>query len=154
MPNNVIKMTNEFRTSRLCARCFTPFPLNTLKHRYKVCDFCLPDQNEWPDDLKLPTKIVTKKSKRMLLSQRRQLREAMIENQAIGFVSKMICYHKNWQQPDSNHIIADDMDFTEDVIPDEFINEPNPPNPPILKTIWHRDISAAKLILYRGTVFN
>lgn len=151
-------MVHESRTSRLCARCFTPFPLETLSHRFKVCEWCVPDQNEWPDGLKLPTKIVSMKSKRTYQMERRERREAIIANpnQAVGSVSKMICYRKNWQQnelydvdgndaqrPDFN--INGEYDYTADYVPDDWnLDEP------ILKTIWHRDISAAKLILYKG----
>lgn len=159
MSGNVIRWVNESRTSRLCARCFDPFPLNTLSHRFKVCEFCLPNQVDWPDQLKLPTKIVTKKSKRMYRTERKELREEMIRNpnEAVGFVSKMVCYKKNWHQNlafnlDNNvdQHPNDEIDFTEDYMPEEF-NEP--PDERILNTIWHRDISAAKLILYRGIFF-
>lgn len=73
------------------------------------------------------------------------MRNAIVEdpNHADGFVSKVICYRKNkWQQIAANQTINNDEG-------DEDGNE----NPivPILRTIWHRDISAAKLILYRGT---
>lgn len=161
LPNNVVKMTNEFRTSRICARCFTPFPLSTLSDRFKVCEWCMPDQDDWPDGLKLPRKIVTKKSKRVYQAERQAMREAMIENpnQADGFVPKVISYRKYWQQnavfemedfvvqrPGNIH---EDMDFTADDIPEDMFDQPMP----ILKTIWNRDISAAKLILYRGKLY-
>lgn len=163
MKGNKIKMVNEFRTSRLCARCFSPFPLATLSHRFKVCEWCTPNDDDWPDGLKLPRKIVTMKSKRELLSERRDVREAMIvnPNQAVGFVSKMTCFRKNWQQNAVNgtdynvvqlpdHIHDENvMDFAEDShMPNDF--EDDFPYVAVLTTIWHRDISAAKLIMYRG----
>lgn len=158
----LIRNVNEFRTSRLCARCFTPFPLATLSHRFKVCEFCLPDQDDWPLRLKLPSKIVTKKSKRMYQTERKEMREAMIANpdvQGVGFVSTMKCYRKNWRQNwqqnglDNNPavlpgaIIDNDYDFTADYVPEDFFDVPIDP---ILKTVWQRDITAAKLIMYRG----
>lgn len=157
MKGNVIRYVKEFRSSRLCARCFTPFPLNTLSHRFKVCDWCLPDQDDWPDTLKLPSKIVSKKCKRKWRSERGAAREAAreIPNQGIRFVSKVNCYRKIWQQNEAN-----DMDDNVGIIyQDEYTTEyaagygPKEHHfdlPPVLKTVWHRDITAAKLILYRG----
>lgn len=145
MPHNEVRNVNEFRSSRLCARCFTPFPLATLNHRFKVCDWCVPDQNDWPDGLKLPRKIVSKKSKRMYQMERRAVMAD--PHQAVGFVSKVICHHKNWRQNRQHAVDQHDGDFTADYEPEDFFDMPNEP---ILKTIWQRDISAAKLILYRG----
>lgn len=141
MEGNTIRMVNEFRSSRLCGRCYSPFPLSTLSHRFKVCDWCWPDNEEWPDGLKLPTKIVTMKSSRELKSQRRAIRRAMVEDRhgAVGFVSKVKVYRKNWQQNAANAAINTNAEYDDGA--------------PVLKTIWHRDISAAKLILYRGTLF-
>jgi hypothetical protein len=146
-----LRMTNENRSSRLCGRCYTPFELRTLSHRFKECEWCLPDNDKWPDGLKLPRKIVTMKSKRMLRSERRAVRNALVEdpNEAVGFVSKVMCYRKNWQQNaanpgiNNNNNAEDDEECDDDVEGDDDV--------PVLKTIWHRDISAAKLILYRGT---
>lgn len=143
MEGNTIRMVNEKRSSRLCGRCFDPFPLRTLSHRFKVCEWCWPNQNEWPDGLKLPRKILTMKNKRVLKAERRAMRNAMVEdpNHAVGFVSKVMCYRKNWQQIAANQVInndAEDDDGNDDA------------NEPALRTIWQRDISAAKLIMYRG----
>lgn len=90
----------------------------------------------------------------MWQSQRKVMREAMIANpnQAVGFVSKVICYRKNWQQNAANDVDnnaaehADVSDCTEDSMSEDS----DEPMHRILKTIWQRDISAAKLILYRG----
>ena len=150
LEGNVVRMVNEFRSSRMCGRCFGPFALRTLSHRFKVCYWCWPNQNEWPDGLKLPRRIITMKSKRMLKWERRQLRDAMVENPnlvADGFVSKMICYRKNWQQNAAHNVDnnqnADCMEVDEDE--DE-------PGPPISNVVWQRDITAAKLIMYRGMI--
>lgn len=143
---NTIRMVNEKRTSRMCGRCFDPFPLSTLGHRFKVCDWCWPDQNDWPDGLKLPRKIVTMKSKRVLKRERRAMRNAIIEdpNHAEGFVSKVMCYRKNWQQIAVNQVINNDA---------EREDEDDDANVPVLTTIWQRDIPAARLIMYRGKLF-
>lgn len=57
--------------------------------------------------------------------------------QAERFMSKVMYYHKNWQQNEAQ---------TEDEDPAELYR-------PVLKTVWHRDISAARLILYKGKTF-
>lgn len=74
--------------------------------------------------------------------------------QAVGFVPKMICYRKNWRQNlvdglDRNVAQRPDdvIDFTEDYMPED---EDEDDLVPVFATIWHRDISAAKLILYKG----
>lgn len=158
MPGNTVKMVDEFRTSRMCARCFTPFPLNTLNDRFKVCNGCVPNQDMWPDGLKMPTKIVALKSKRMRRTEGEEMREALNAdpNQDVGFVSKVICYRKNWRQNlqqydvDVNNAERRYEDFASDYEPEDFLAEPDER---ILKTVWHRDITAAKLILYRGKQF-
>jgi len=156
-----VKLVCEKRASSMCAVCFTPFPLQTLSHRFKRCEWCSPDQNDWPDGLKLPTKIVTKKTKRKWQSDRQEMRDEWIANPnqtAAGFVSKMICYRKNWQQNAvydvdgnyvgrPNNINDEDYDFTADYVPEDFFDLPTDL---VLTTPWHRDITAAKLILYKG----
>lgn len=143
MPGNTVKMVNEYRTSRMCARCFTPFPLNTLSHRFKKCDWCVPNEDRWPDGLQLPTKILSIKSKRMRQAERRVVRRELIANpnRDVGFGPKVICYRKNWQQNVQQYDADDDLPTDHE------------PNERILKTVWHRDITAAKLIMYRGKLF-
>lgn len=149
MEGNTFRMTNEFRSSRLCGRCYSPFPLSTLSHRIKVCDWCWPDNDEWPDGLKLPQKIVMK-SKLVLKAERRTIRNAIVDdpNYAAGFVSKVICYRKNWQQIAANQVIINNDEHKDDNEDDIKFD-----GTPVLQTIWHRDISAAKLIMYRGKSF-
>ncbi|XP_055308543.1 uncharacterized protein LOC129572580 [Sitodiplosis mosellana] len=152
MEGNVIRFVNEARSSRLCARCFEPFALSTLNDRVKVCEWCMPAQDDWPDGMKLPEKIVVAKSKRKLRSERRL--------QPRGFVSKVICYRKNWQQNAANGmddnveerrgVIIHDAELGIIEYTDEFVPEDPVDDSPVLKTVWQRDISAAKLILYRG----
>lgn len=96
------------------------------------------------------------KSKRMYQSERQEMREQMIaypNRAANGFVSKVICYRKNWQQNAANGVdvndvqrinLDDEYDFSADYEPEDLLNES------ILKTVWNRDITAAKLIMYKG----
>ncbi|XP_055320864.1 uncharacterized protein LOC129577568 [Sitodiplosis mosellana] len=160
MEGNAIRFVNEARSSRLCARCFEPFPLSTLNDLVKVCEWCMLDQDDWPDGMKLPEKIVAAKSKRKLRSERRAMRQAAVQNpdQPLGFVSKVICYRKNWQQNAANGM-DDNVEERRGVSNHgggiiEYTDEYEPEDPvddfSLLKTVWQRDISAAKLILYRG----
>lgn len=96
----------------------------------------MPDNEDWPETLKLPPKIVTKKTSRMKQAER----QARDPNQADGFESKVICYRKNWRQ---NADIEEDDNAAEE-------QEQEQEQGRILKCVWHRDISAAKLILYKG----
>ncbi|XP_055320564.1 uncharacterized protein LOC129577480 isoform X1 [Sitodiplosis mosellana] len=143
IPNTVVRQVNENRTSQLCGRCFTPFDIATQRDRMKVCEWCLPDNDDWPPNLQLPTKIVSKKSKRTLIADRQRMREAVEQdpNQAERFVSKVISYQKNWQQSAA---------IDEDADPAEQEDAAESHDRRILKTCWHRDITAAKLILYKG----
>lgn len=116
----------------------------------------MPDQDDWPNGLELPSKIVSMKTKRMYQEERREMRRQMIahpHHEANGFVSKVICYRKNWQQNPANDmdVIAverpAEFDFSADYEPNNFFDQPEER---ILTTIWHRDIPAAKLIMYKG----
>lgn len=79
-PNNVVRMTDEFRSLRKCSRGLTSFPLKTSSHWFKVCEWCVPNQDDWPNGLKLPPKIVTMKGERLYQMERQEMREAVIEN--------------------------------------------------------------------------
>lgn len=140
--NCIVRMVDEFNTSRVCARCFSRFPDWTKDKRYKKCDNCEPNEI-----LRLPTRIVTNVSKRVLQMRRnivkmwREMRDMGNEVAAIltqsntgRLVSKKERFLKTWQ-PNAN-------------VDDEMENAVQPQR--LLKTVWHRDISAAKLILYKG----
>jgi hypothetical protein len=167
MPGNVIRRTSEYDTSNNCGRCFKRFPAAMKNMRYKVCENCVLNANDWPETLQPPTKIVTVKNTEMLRLDRDEWVDAAIEQNpnlnreqtqrdAQRYVSKVICYRKNWQQIDA----ATEEDEADGILQDLRVlyitNEDGcevdvePQNQRVLKTVWHRDISAAKLILYRG----
>lgn len=139
--NCVIRMVDEWMTSQHCARCFTQFPRWTKPKRYKKCDNCHPDAR-----LRLPELIVTNVSKRVLQMSRaieKMWRQMARQGYAIAailtgrntgrLVSKKKRFSKTWQPN------AVDAGTEEAAQPRK-----------VLKTVWHRDISAAKLILYKG----
>lgn len=137
-------MVDEWRTSQLCGRCLNPFPRRTKSYRFKKCDDCHPNP-----DLMLPTLIVTNVSKRALQMKRaimnvwndmanfgNAIAVALAQRNTARLVSKKQRFWKTWAP---NAVVADGGEDTD-------AKEPRK----VLKTVWHRDISAAKLILFRG----
>lgn len=132
-----IKYTPEHNSSLTCANCFRRFPIETRNHRFKVCRQCrgVPKGNpNVPDSDKnanLPPKIVTQLSKRALQVMRDDvLTDAVLFNQPVNrpLVPKVKVYQKNWPRIDE---MAQD-------------------NQKLPTIVWHRDIVAAKCILYKG----
>lgn len=139
--NCVVRMVDEFKTSQLCGRCFKPFPRWSKSKRFKKCENCEPDER-----IRLPAMIVSNVSKRVLQMKRaieRIWREMRDQGDAIAailtrgnterLVSKKQRFFKNWQPNAVNPGSTDAAQSRK-----------------ALKTVWHRDISAAKLILYKG----
>lgn len=136
--NCIIRMVDEYMTSQLCGRCFKQFPRWTKPKRYKLCDDCKPNPN-----LDLPRMIVTNVSKRSLQMNRATVQvwqemanggdaiaATLFQRNTARLVSKKQRFWKTWTP---NAVNADTEDAAQ-----------------TLKTVWHRDISAAKLILYKG----
>lgn len=137
-------MVNEYMTSQHCAKCFTRYDRRTKAYRFKTCHNCQPNDIVW-----LPTMIVTNVSKRALQMKRSIMKEwkimakygnaiaAMLtEPQTKRLVSQKQRFLKNWQPNANVHGEEGGGDTTQSQRPH--------------KTVWHRDICAAKLILYRG----
>lgn len=139
--NCIIRMVDEWMTSQHCARCFKQFDRRTRSHRFKKCENCVPNPRVW-----LPELIVTNVSKRALQMKRailsvwRDMKEmgdaiatAMLQPTTGRLVSKKQRFWKIWPQMPVN------------VGTEEAVQPQSP-----LTTVWHRDIVAAKLILYKG----
>lgn len=133
--NCAIRMVDEFRTSRLCPKCLTRFG-GKPNNRYKTCIDCHPNEN-----LFLPTTIVTNVSKR-LLQLRRAIMKTWKEMRDAGdqFAALLL-------QPGTQRLVSQKITFLK-------IWQPNDVRDEVVivthKTVWHRDICAAKLILIRG----
>lgn len=139
--NCVIRFVDEWMTSQHCARCFKQFDRRTRNHRFKKCENCVPNAI-----VRLPNLIVTDMSKRTLQMKRaivsvwRDMAEmgdviaaAFTESHKQRLVSKKIRFFKTWQPTAVNGNLEEaEQEAT------------------ALTTIWHRDIVAAKLILYKG----
>ncbi|XP_055295689.1 uncharacterized protein LOC129565154 [Sitodiplosis mosellana] len=139
--NCVVRLVDEYMTSQHCARCFKRFPIWTKSKRYKKCNDCQPDER-----VGLPRTIYTNVSKRVLQMQRKIMRtweEMRDQGDAIAailtqrnsgrLVSKKQRFFKTWQ-PNAAENAGTDAAQTRK----------------LLKSLWHRDISAAKLIMYKG----
>lgn len=140
--NCVVLLVDEYFTSQTCAKCFARFDRRTKRNRFKICQQCQPDARAG-----LPGMTISKLSNRALTKRRKEER-ALIEqqqqqnvNQPHGamnptrpshkqrFVSKIQVFFK-WHENEDGDLV--------------YLAEP--------KTVWHRDIVAAKCILYKGKI--
>ncbi|XP_055296010.1 uncharacterized protein LOC129565303 [Sitodiplosis mosellana] len=139
--NVIVRMVNEFMTSQLCGRCFKQYPRHTRGDRFKKCNDCRPDPR-----VGLPRTIVTNVCKRALQMKRafertwRQMRDmgdpiaaTLTSTNTSRLVPTKTRFVKTWQ-PNGLNVELEDA--------------AQPQN--TLKAVWHREISAAKLILYKG----
>lgn len=136
--NCIVRMVDEYMTSQHCAKCFRQFPRWTRPKRYKLCNNCNPNPA-----VGLPELIITNVSKRLLQLRRaieRNWREmadagnavaALLTQRKVGrLVSKNQRFLKTWQPV--------------------MLAEAEENGVAWHKTVWHRDICAAKLMLYKG----
>lgn len=132
--NVIVRFVDEWKTSQTCAKCFWPFDRQTKRDRYKVCPVCIPI---FPDTMRwqLPDRIIADRSNRDIERERKQ---AIQDGGQAGrgprsqrLVSKINKFFKNWQL---NGVTGN----WEELILSK------------LNTVWHRDIVAAKCILYKG----
>lgn len=127
--NCFIIFVDEYMTSQHCGRCAKRFPLATRSDRFKKCIDCKPIT-----DLRPAPKIVTTLGNRVLRRRRAVMKredpQAVLaaERDKRRMLTKVVRYHKNWQTDNDGHVVPTSK----------------------LTTVWHRDISAAKLILEKG----
>lgn len=155
-----VNMVDEYFTSQTCAKCFGRFDRRTKRHRFKVCTDCRPDPNAM-----LPSLIVTKIGKKKWREMR--LIEFLMEkdaeenngNRPVGdathpnqpptnrLLPTVMLHHKTWLVNPVSGILeyvkaerTDEMEAVDWTTHDQRIH----------KTVWHRDIVAAKCILIKG----
>lgn len=139
--NCVIIMVDEYMTSQHCARCFKRFPQNTRNHRFKKCTDCEPNPI-----VRLPTLIVTNVGKRTL-QMRRAIQRTWNDMQEMGDAIAAVLQNR----PNSSHLVSSKQCFVKTWQQNVLGNvETGEAAQPSLTTVWHRDIVAAKLILYKG----
>lgn len=135
--NCIVRMIDEYKTSQTCAKCFRPFDPRTKNDRYKVCHQCIPDAANivnFPNYLS--NVIITNESNRKHQQERKDKVDECVRlygrpTLSFGLVSKLKACFQNWQLNTVNN-------WTDIFHPHQ------------LKTVWHRDIVAAKCILYKG----
>lgn len=117
---------DEYNTSQKCARCFEQFPEGTRAHRMKMCRRCD------PIDEALPANVVSSYVSKRKLRRRKQEQQVLQNHQQHAvMVQKKTRFIKNTEL-----LPAAEGDAA------------------VGQTIWHRDITAAKLILYKGKQVN
>lgn len=141
--NCVIRMVDEWMTSQHCGKCFTRFPQWTRPKRYKQCDNCVPDER-----LGITELIVTNVSKRVLQFERaimRVWRQMAQDGNAIA---------ATLMGRNQKRLVSAKQRFRKTGQPNamEAASEEAARPQEVQKTVWHRDISAARLILYKGTL--
>lgn len=135
--HSAVIFVDEYFTSQTCANCFGRFDRNTRKNRFKVCKKCKPANagivNTWLPTAWLPSKIFTQLGARALKKARQVLKiyygndiDQVICQQG-RLVSKVASCRKNWQPIALNGELEGKT------------------------VVWHRDIVAARCILYKGT---
>ena len=163
--HSVVIFVDEYFTSQTCANCFGRFPRATRQNRFKVCRGCNPTD----PSARLPTGIVTQHSKRQLQAQRRHVKNVLknhidqvhfedhhlfegVEKTVKRFqelyhrlVSKVSIYRKNWQPIAANHGLNDNAANI------ELQTDQQQQRRRGRTVVWHRDIVAARCILYKGT---
>lgn len=136
-------MVDEWMTSQHCARCFKQFDRRTRSHRFKKCENCVPNPI-----VRLPNLIVTNVSKRIL-----QMKRAIV---SVWRDMKMMgdAIASALLKPTTGRLVSKEQRFakTWQLIAVNGMEEEAAAQPSSLTTVWHRDIAAAKLILYKGRV--
>ncbi|XP_031629636.1 uncharacterized protein LOC116344915 [Contarinia nasturtii] len=127
--NCIIRMVDEYMTSQHCPLCFKRFPQDTRRDRYKKCVGCVPNPI-----VGLPRTIVTNVSKR-LLQMRRVIERMWREMQEMG--DEIAATLRDG--PNAARLVSKKQRFFKTWLP-------NVANVEML----HRDIAAAKPILYKG----
>lgn len=138
--NCVIRMVDEYMTSQHCARCLKRFDIRTRSHRFKKCLDCLPNAI-----VRLPTLIVTNVSKRKM-----QMKKAIISVwRDMAMMGDAIAAALT-QQQSTGRLVSKKKRFLKTWQPTADLNVDVENGAQSLTTVWHRDIVAAKLILYKG----
>lgn len=138
--NCVIRMVDEWMTSQHCGKCFTRFPQWTRPKRFKKCDNCVPD-----DRLEPAESIVTNVSKRVLQFERAIMRVwRKMAREGNEIAATLVGRNQKRLVSAKQRLRATWQPNAMDAASEEAAHP----------TVWHRDISAAKLILYKGEYLN
>lgn len=152
-----VNMVDEYYSSQTCGKCYSRFDRRTKPNRYKICLDCKPYPNEMI--IPLPSIIVGLQSKRM-----RSLMNFLTENEAeqsdehqldgeanphpiqpntTRLLPKVVIYKKNWLVNSNGVLEYGNAELPNDDAAMECEARQH-------KTIWHRDIVAARCIMIKG----
>lgn len=133
----MVLFIDEYMTSQTCAKCFSRFDPRTKRQRFKVCKECVP--RDYAGIALHPPKIISQKSKQQMYFKR--LREAAGQNDVNQPVGQA---QNRAPQP---RLASKIQVFVKKMLNDagEFVLNGMPTT-----TNWHRDIVAAKCIMYKG----
>lgn len=138
----IVRMIDEYNSSQHCGICVKRFPRRTPKNaRYKKCENCV------PKGLLLPPTIVTNKSKRELQMERTIMKEWQRMRDEGNDIAAMLT------EPIAGRLVPKKQRFSKTWSPNANANgnvDGAAQSQPIKHTVWHRDICAARLIMYRG----
>lgn len=137
--NCIVLMVDEFNTSQHCAKCFNKFDRRTKAFRFKQCSNCQPNHI-----LQLPTRIITNVSKRILQMRRTIIKEWQQMRNMGNQIAAVLT------QSSTRRLVSKKQSFLKTWLPNANVNGDGRATAESEITVWHRDICAAKLILYRG----
>lgn len=147
--NCVVLFVDEYYTSQTCPICFGRFDQRTKKMRFKVCTDCHPIQTGEPI---LPREIVSKLSNRQMQRRRKQKRIELEQQQqgeeaGRNNVNQQVRMAANPNRPVKQRLVQKIVTFFK-----KHQNDAGDWIYAIVRTkiVWHRDIAAAKCILYKG----
>lgn len=158
--NVVVVPTNEDFTSQTCARCYGRFRKSTRSHRFKVCQNCQPNHSAL-----LPTMVATMKSRRLyridrlhyhFLEQQSMENAAQPDQPAESLLSKVRTHHYEWRVNPATGVMENatiDQLNGNSSNQEKYVTDASQQYPWIRKTVWNRDIVAAKCILIKGVYY-
>lgn len=173
-----IKWTDEYNTSQFCGRCVQRFDARFRSKRFKTCFHCNPstEYNLMLPRL-IVNEMAHRKLKRRKADVKRLARNghlilqpieerkrlvrlfyfvidftsySVYDNSFFLKVSKIDIYRKNWQPNQFGNLVDMEADAEADADIGNAAAAADYPMQAISKTVWHRDITAARLIFYKG----
>jgi hypothetical protein len=151
-----VNMVDEYYSSQTCGKCYARFDRRTKRNRFKICLDCKPIPDEMI--IPLPSIIVGLQSKRMrslanflaeIESDEHQLNgegsAQPIQPNTTSLLPKVVIYKKNWLVNSNGVLEYGNAEPQQDdgVAAMECEARQH-------KTIWHRDIVAARCIMIKG----
>ncbi|XP_037035229.1 uncharacterized protein LOC119073712 [Bradysia coprophila] len=138
-----VMFVDEYNTSKACGCCYRSFDQPKHKHwdtrkiRHRVCDDCHPDA----EIISLPNTIIAPKSQRQLQTEKREVRHLIYQD------NPSISWNESAQLANLKFAF-----LPEHKKHNQFQKVPFNPaiHKAVQKTVWNRDISAARNMIVKG----